>query len=240
MMKRRNILLFAAAGILLLTGCANQSSVAYERLANHTNPVRTETSETESEETQTEAESKSEWEIETDQRISAICEMKPVPIPEAGWTDETLLPVVSIVGKTPEMPFCLSELLYGYDLFGEDAAYYENYADSIFCDSLYLHRSSLLLNDLFADDSIPESEVPNMLAFDTKWIVVTEDEKERYPISINCVTIGSTVEELAAQIGDVTEDGEKIIAECQTESIRIAFSTRNGTVESIRIYSLNE
>ncbi len=79
-----------------------------------------------------------------------------------------------------------------------------------------------------------------MLAFDTKWIVVTEDEKERYPISMNCVTIGSTVEELAAQIGDVTDDGEKIIAECRTESIRIAFSARNGTVESIRIYSLNE
>ena len=227
-----------SAGLLSLAGCTESSIPEFEPTAHHTNPVRNEST---AAETETPAEMQSEAESETDKRIEAIWALRPVPIPAGGWTDETLLPVVSISGRPAEMPFCLSELLYGYAAAGDNAGYYETYADSFFANDLILHDTALTMLRPFASDTVPESAVPDHLDLGAKWTVTTEEGKDRYPVSVNCVTIGSDFDELAAQIGadEGTDSSGHFRVQCQSESIRIVFSGNNGTVDTIIIHSRN-
>lgn len=244
MMKRRNVLLSAAVCILL-TGCGG-SSVVYEPLANHTNPVRTEkvTAETETV-TQTDAVSDSESEpepaepSELDQRVAAIYELQPVPIPEEGWTDETLLPVISVAGKPMEMPIPLSELLFGYRIEGDDAEYYASCADRIFTDSVWLAGDGIVLFSVFSDGRMPEDQLPSTLPLSGDWIVPLSEDKVRRPFTVNCIGIGSTLDELTNQLGvpDIGEDSGLVRLEIRTDSVRISVRGAEETVHTISVQS---
>lgn len=225
------VLLIAAAGMLSLMGCRNQPPVE-EPLAHHTNPVRIEQTTAEPQndpetqrdiETQTDAQSDADEPDELQKRVTAIYELKPVPIPEEGWTDETLMPVVSVMGKPLEFPLPLSELLYGFHPEGDNAAYYETYADKIYTDSLLLSSAGLVMMDVFADESLPADMIPGMIELKTDWVVPLEDGSERYPVSINCVTLGSSVEALQAYLGEpgYFENTTHFQIKCNTDSLLI-------------------
>lgn len=244
MMKRRNVLLSAAVCILL-TGCGG-SSVVYEPLANHTNPVRTEKVAAETETvTQTDAVSDSESEpepaepSELDQRVTAIYELQPVPIPEEGWTDETLLPVISVAGKPMEMPIPLSELLFGYRIEGDDAEYYASCADRIFTDSVWLAGDGIVLFSVFSDGRMPEDQLPSTLPLSGDWIVPLSEDKVRHPFTVNCIGIGSTLDELTNQLGvpDIGEDSGLFRLEIRTDSVRISVRGAEETVHTISVQS---
>ena len=237
------VLLLAAAGMLSLMGCRNQPPVE-EPLAHHTNPVRIEqtTAEPQTEtETQTDAQSDAEEPDELQKRVTAIYELKPVPIPEEGWTDETLMPVVSVMGKPLEFPLPLSELLYGFHPVGDNAAYYEAYADKIYTKSLLLSDAGLVMMNVFADESLPADMIPGMIELKTDWVVPLEDGSERYPVSINCVTLGSSVEALQAYLGEpgYIENTTNFRLKCDTDSLLITVVGFDDAVASFWIRGRN-
>lgn len=237
------VLLLAAAGMLSLLGCRNQPPVE-EPLAHHTNPVRIELTTAEPQrdtETQTDAQSEAEEPDELQKRVAAIYELKPVPIPEEGWTDETLMPVVSVLGKPLEFPLPLSELLYGFHPEGDNAAYYETYADKIYTNSLLLSSAGLVMMDVFADESLPADMIPGMIELKTDWVVPLEDGSERYPVSVNCVTLGSSVEALQAYLGEpgYFENTTHFRIKCNTDSLLITVDGFDDAVASFWIRGRN-
>ena len=77
------------------------------------------------------------------------------------------------------------------------------------------------------------------------WLVVTPDGGQRHPVSINCVTVGSTADEVKERIGELrripdadgneNEDGF-FRAECSSESWRAVITGSQKTVSAIVIY----
>ena len=229
------------------TGCRNAEPPVFEPTAHHTVPLRTAVSsdaDSTAEMTETTAAPR---DPELDARLEALYEAKPVPVPEGGWTDETLQPVLLICGKPAESPFCLKDLLYGYSFYEEGNSYYETYPEHFFSRQIMQNSGFCTLTDLSADETVPADVMPETknLKLYADWLVVTPDGGQRYPVSINCVTIGSTADEVKACIGElrqmpdadgnVNEDGF-FRAECSTESWRVIITGSQKTVSTIFIY----
>ena len=228
---------------LCCTGCRREEPPVFEPTANHTVPVRTMASseaDGTADTTETAAEPR---DPELDARLQALYEATPVPIPEGGWTDETLQPVLLVCGKPAESPFCLKDLLYGYSFREEGNSYFEIYAERFFSHQLMLSGGTCAMTDVFADEQVPEDAMPekNMLDLSADWVVITPDGGERYPISINCVTIGSTLDEVRERIGEVWfmgDEGEDgfFRAECKSESWRATVTGSQKKVSTIILY----
>ena len=258
--------IISAACLLLCTGCFGESSVPYEPTANHTTPPKVQLparrgtkpaadgSDTDSAGGDEQSEV-TEEEAELDRRLDAIYNLKPVPIPEGGWTDETLLPLINIGGKPAQLPFCLSELLYGYALTGDHAAYYTEYADKVFSHELDFFDLQCSVHHAFGDLEFPENTKPHdsalpdgvydhELELDAEWAVILDDGSQRMTVSVNCITIGSTFAELEQQIGidddDRLPDGDftHFTVRCDTDSIGITF-LGTDTVDTILLRERN-
>ena len=238
---KHSFLLFSAA-CMLLTGCA-ESSVPEEPLAHHTNPVRTEsvTAAHTDTGTETQCETAPESEpTELEKRIAAIYDLKPVPVPEEGWTDETLLPVISVAGKPMQMPVPLSELLFGYKTAGENADYYASCADRIFTDSVWLAGDGIVLFSVFGDESIPADMLPSTMQLEGDWAVCLPGDSTRPAFTVNCIGIGSMCEELTNQLGtpEINEGNGLFRLEIRTESVCISVRGSDETVRSIAVRSV--
>ena len=223
-----------SAGLLTLAGCAESSVPAFEPTAHHTNPVRNEST---AAETETAAEAQSEAESETDRRIEAIWALRPVPIPAGGWTDETLLPVISVCGKPPEGAVFLSDLLPGYELLSGEKEYLETYADSIYARHLLLHGDSLVMSNPQSDGTVPQEKLPLYIALGTRWAAVMEDETQRHPFTVNTVGMGADFSMLQTYIDPGAEDpGEDYFrVHLSTEHFYITFTGENGIVHTISL-----
>ena len=231
---------------LLCTGCRREEPV-FEPTAHHTMPLRTPVSSAAdgtAEAAETTAETR---DPELDARLQALYEAEPVPIPEGGWTDETLQPVLLICGKPASSPFCLKDLLYGYSFYEEGNSYYETYPEHFFSRQIILNSGFCTLTNLSADDAVPADVMPETkdLKLYADWLVVTPDDGQRHPVSINCVTVGSTADEVKERIGELrripdadgneNEDGF-FRAECSSESWRAVITGSQKTVSAIVIY----
>lgn len=238
---RKAILAGMLAGLCAVSaaGCRREEPPVFEPTAHHTAPLRTKASDEQTGTAETTETADAPRDPELDARLEALYAAEPVPIPEGGWTDETLIPVTLICGKPAETPFCLKDLLYGYSFYEDDKAYCEAYADRIFARTLQAHDAFCAMMNIFpADDLAPEA-VPDMLDLYANWLVITPEQTERYPVSVNCVTIGSTADEVRERIGELTflyEDIGFFRAECQTEHLRITFSGADQKVSFISIY----
>ena len=59
-------------------------------------------------------------------KVKEAAFMESVPIPENGWTDETLLDTVRINGEKVEFPFCLNDLGDGFMPIKDEWQYIKN------------------------------------------------------------------------------------------------------------------
>ncbi len=238
---RKAILAGMLAGLCAVSaaGCRQEEPPVFEPTAHHTAPLRTKTAAEQTGTAATTETTAAPRDPELDARLEALYTAEPVPIPEGGWTDETLNPVLLICGRPAETPFCLKNLLYGYSFYEDDKAYCETYADRIFTRTLLLHDGCCGMTNVFAADDVPAEAVPKMLDLYADWVVITPEGKERYPVSVNCVTIGSTADEVRERIGELSylyEDDGAFRAECQTEHLRVTFSGTNQKVSFISVY----
>lgn len=234
MKSAKTCALIAVAYLLLMTGCG-ESSVPYEPTAHHTNPARTEplTITTVTAET-THAE---ETVSPEEQAAAAVYYAEPVPVPAGGWTDETLLPVISVCGKPPEGAVFLSDLLPGYELLSGEKEYLETYADSIYARHLLLHGDSLVMSNPQSDGTVPQEKLPLYIALGTRWAAVMEDETQRHPLTVNTVGMGADFSMLQTYIDPGAEDpGEDYFrVHLSTEHFYITFTGENGIVHTISL-----
>ena len=264
----------AVLSMCLCTACTNRSSAVFEPIANHTNPpkpsataetscdsVNVEFVQPEAEQVSSEAESGPPM-TELQRRIGAIYALEPQPIPEEGWTDETLLPLISIGGEPAEIPFCISALLYGYELTGEHADYYTEHADEVFSHWYTFTGNKCYVHSIFGDIEIlprvethnpdlPDGADDDELELDVSWCVPAADGSVRYPVSVNCVTIGSTFHELVERIGLSEGDGiyntefsdgtvsDWFSVRCTTENVSILFWGSHNVVHTIQLTDRN-
>ena len=258
-MKKR-FCMAAAACLLLSTGCGESSyPPVYEPTANHTNPPETMlNTQTTPPDTETAA-----ADDDLQRRLDAIASLTPQPIPEDGWTDETLLPLISIGGEPAKLPFCLADLLIGYETDGEFADYYTEHAAEVFSHEITYAGNQCYIHNAFGELEFPartESHNPALpdgaddheLTLNALWCITADDGSARYPFSVNCVTVGSTLEELTARIGTSDQDSipdqensdpdalTRFHVRCSTETVSIMFSGDHDTVDTIILYDRNE
>lgn len=232
-MKNRSVLPVLA--MLLLTGCGGKMHPAVdEPTENHTNPPWRTTAPAETTGS-TATTSTTAADPAVQRRIDAVGTAEPVPIPENGWTDETLLPVISVCGKVPKETVRLSDLFYGYEILTDDREYLEKYADSIFTGTLLLYHQSLVLENAFADD-LPDVNIPMFIALGQRWNVVLEDGSNRAPITVNCVGIGAGSDMLREYISAEELPGRgHFDLQIETEHFRVLFSGEDGLVDRITL-----
>ena len=165
--------------------------------------------------------------------------MESVPIPENGWTDETLLDTIRINGEKVEFPFCLNDLGDGfvpikdkwqYIKDGEGKSNVEYYQNN-FC-MITTYNTSDLSN--IANDEIKKFQI---------WIDDDNIVKGDYPISINGVTIGSDYDEIYEKLGfeatgagipDSSTKGVFTVVG-YTDNYRVLFQGANLKVKHINI-----
>lgn len=246
----------ALIALLCLTGCAWESSVPYEPTAHHTDPPTTTVTVLRRRKEETTApaidvtdpavtDALDPEEEELDRRLRAIYELQPVPIPEGGWTDETLLPLLSIGGKPAELPFCMGEMLYGYTVLSDDSGNCAANAAQIYCKDMILHNEACsLMKPFAADDAALSFEMPPIIALGAEWAVIMADGSQRYPITVNCICIGSTTDAVEQYLtgADSIEDADEGRFRCyaETDSVRIIISGENGVVDTIIFHDRTE
>lgn len=124
--------------------------------------------------------------------------MESVPIPENGWTDETLLDTIRINGEKVEFPFCLNDLGDGFVPIKDERQYIKNgegrstveYYQNNIC--LIITSSTTDLNNI-SNDKLRQFSIE---AENNADIV-----KGDFPISVNGVTIGSDYDEIYEKLG---------------------------------------
>ena len=234
MFRRMSAACMAALICICMTGCG-ESSVPYDPTAHHTNPARTEPL------TQTTVTAETTHAEETmspeEQAAAAVYYAEPVPVPAGGWTDETLLPVISVCGKPPEGAVFLSDLLPGYELLSGEKEYLETYADSIYVRHLLLHRDSLVMSNPQSDGTVPQEKLPLYIALGARWAAVMEDETQRHPFTVNTVGMDADFSMLQKYIDPDAEDpGEDYFrVHLSTEHFYITFTGENGIVQTISL-----
>lgn len=264
---KHGFLTAALLSLCLCTACGSSSEVVFEPTANHTNPPKITTTAEPSAGTETGTTVSYEpeegpAETELQRRIGVIHALEPQPIPDEGWTDETLLPLISIGGAPASLPFALSDLLFGYEITGEHAEYYTEHADEVFTQWLVFAENQCYAHNIFGEleilprvethnPQLPDGADDDELELEVSWCVPAADDSVRYPFSVNCVTIGSSYQDLLERIGlseqdslyepDDSDESEPdwFTVHCSTESVNIVFWGSQNVVRTVYLTERN-
>lgn len=171
---------------------------------------------------------------ETQSTASTVSMPDPVPVPEGGWTDETIKDVIYINGKNLELPCTIDDLGDGFEIEPNEEAdkeiekgragiYHLNYCGN--CIGLVGMRESNKIYLLHLDtfDS-PIENYPDI------------------PFSINGVTIGTPISECREIMGkDFSDEGNVGHFVCDFENFRLSMydAYNNNIISSIRIFIHN-
>lgn len=173
------------------------------------------------------AESTASSTAETQNTASTVSMPDPVPVPEGGWTDETIKDVIYINGKNLELPCTIDDFGDGFEIvpskkadeeleeYGE-ALYELNYYGYLVGD-VYIHGSNKIYDLFFDTFERPIEDYPEI------------------PFSINGVTIGTPYSEAKKIMGEeilYRKDPDKYIS-FNSKLFWIQIENRNDKVSSI-------
>ena len=152
-----------------------------------------------------------------------------VPIPENGWTSETLNDVIYLKEQKTPIPFPVSELTDG---LSADMKQYINFGDELYTNILYNGEYAM---DCHITDTSDEAEIV-LLA---EWI---GDSSSSGPfLWINGVTVGSSYDEAVVRLGfDAQQskylyDGAVYMLECVDDLIVTVEFDKDNIVERIEV-----
>ncbi len=212
MKLRKSAIVLTAIMMMCASGCANS-----EKNENADKSDKTE---------------KSNSSVVTTTVANTVSMPEPIPVPEGGWTDETIKDVIYINGKNLQFPCTIDDLGDGFEIelneeadkeMKEDgsAVYHLNYCGN--CIGLVGMRESNKIYLLHLDtfDS-PIENYPDI------------------PFSINGVTIGTPISECREIMGkDFSDEKDNGHFNCDFKNFRVSMydAYNNDKISSIVIFS---
>ena len=171
-------------------------------------------------------------------------DIEPVPVPEGGWTDETINDVTYINGKNINFPCKFKDLGEGFEIFKDDVELNKEKKTALVSVSYYGQIiASCKLRDCEDMNNLEDKELI-YICFEP---AIAEDYAsgvpEKWPINVNGVTIGSSLEDCENNFGlDLDDDDGSIYMErIHGEKIKILFSlTEDKGIYRMYVSSMEE
>lgn len=168
-----------------------------------------------------------------------IPEIEPIPVPEGGWTDETLNNVIYINGKNVKMPCKFSDFGEGFELVtDDDRVDVDKKTNSLYADCSYNGNCIALLamSDCTDISEINDKNIRSILCSSD----YGGDGFDNYaPISINGVELGSDVKDAEKYLNfDVDRGSDNDYARYKYEKDHLVIwvtSSDAKTVDGINI-----
>ena len=165
---------------------------------------------------------------------STVSMPDPVPVPEGGWTDETIKDVIYINGKNLELPCTIDDLGDGFEIEPNEEADKEMKADG----SAVYHLN--YCGNFVGFAGMRESDKIYLLDFDA-FDSPIEDYPD-IPFSINGVTIGTPFSEVRERMGkDFSDEGNPGHFKCDFDNFWVSMydENNNNKISSIEIFIHN-
>lgn len=178
-------------------------------------------------------------------KLQAVLDAPPVPVPEEGWTDETLLDVIYINGEKLQVPFSLESLGEGFDYLTDDDSFLHKNDGTYAGITYYGIPCGICSTPITSSVESFRQDTLNMITFDD---LMNEEPIELYPISVNGVTYGTSYDDMVSRLGvtdeERVEDPNTSETSFQvveyTESYRILIYGSKAKVRSITLNVLSK
>ena len=170
-------------------------------------------------------------------KLDEVLAKEPVPVPENGWTDETLMDVIYVNGEKLTLPYTLSSLGEGFG-FIKDSFITKDIGCAAnityFGEECGLCSTSAITDvDNFARQEMVTLSLSNLF---------NKEGVELLPISVNGVTLGTSYDDMVARLGftvgedkdDPHESGRFFIT-ADTETYHIQIVGSNDSIHSITV-----
>ncbi|MBQ8966594.1 hypothetical protein [Ruminococcus sp.] len=156
----------------------------------------------------------------------------PVPVPEGGWTDETLKDVIYINDKNFDLPCTVDDLGDGFEIEPDKEAdkELEDKGSASYDLDYYGYNVGYIIK--------MEKDTISSIYFESGTFQFSSDVREDYPyvpFSINGVTIGMPFSEAKEIIGEEYIDEEDKIS-LRTEHFWIVIRSCDDKTKSIQVY----
>jgi len=154
-------------------------------------------------------------------------EIEPVPVPEGGWTDETINDVTYINGKKINFPCKFKDLGEGFEIFPDDIELNKEKKTVLASVSYYGEIiASCKLRDCEDTNNLEEKEIIYLCFEPALASEYSSDVPDKWPINVNGVTIGSSFEDVENNFGLELGDDNEIIymSDIHGETIKILFT----------------
>ena len=164
--------------------------------------------------------------------VSTVSIPDPVPVPEGGWTDETLKDVIYINGKNLDLPCTVDDLGDGFEIEPDKEAdkELEDKGSASYNLDYYGYNVGYIIK--------MEKDTISSIYFESGTFQFSSDVREDYPyvpFSINGVTIGMPFSEAKEIIGEEYIDEEDKIS-LRTEHFWIVIRSCDDKIKSIQVY----
>ena len=168
-------------------------------------------------------------------------EIEPVPVPEGGWTDETINDVTYINGKKINFPCKFKDLGEGFEIFPDDIELNKEKKTALVSVSYYGEIiASCKLRDCEDTNNLEEKELIYICFEPALAAEYSSDVPDKWPINVNGVSIGSSFEDVENNFGlelGTFDDYNAISRSIGEENLKIMFTLDiNNGVDRMYVY----
>lgn len=171
---------------------------------------------------------------ETQSTASTVSMPDPVPVPEGGWTDETIKDVIYINGKNLELPCTEDDLGDGFEIVPDEES-----------DKRLKEKGSTTYELNYCGYNVgkvakEESNKISSIYFEACESETSHNVREDYPdipFSINGVTIGTPFSDVKEIMGeDFSDKGESGLISFRTEHFWIVMHNIDDKISTIKVF----
>ena len=129
-------------------------------------------------------------------------EIEPVPIPEGGWTEETIQDVIYINGNNVHLPCKFEEFGDGFEISIDEYTKFKEHNDYNYASVTYKYNNVMIglmsIGNCTNQDELQSGDI-RFISCDSD--LLEDGSNNRVPISLNGVTLGSSKEEVEKYLG---------------------------------------
>ena len=164
-------------------------------------------------------------------------EIEPVPVPEGGWTEETIQDVIYINGNNVHLPCKFEEFGHGFEISIDEYTNIHEEHNYIFTPFKYnnIMIGTMNVANCTDYDSLKSGDV---VCFTCDSDILEDGSDNRVPISINGVSLGSSKEDVEKYLGfemtEVVKDSD-YSSYVQMGNLSISLKIEEGILNMIMI-----